>query len=297
MSEINKKEQSKLQVTNDLVFQRIFGKVGNEEITKGFLESILGIEIKSLELDRNKRMQTDPENKMGRLDVKAELNDGTIVNIEMQATEYKYMADRVVFYNSLSFVERLKKGNVYSNLSKVITILITDYGFYPARNIPKCHTKWNIREQDYPKEILTPIVEYHVIELSKFNQEKIKGKEGEWIKFIKGKEMKDMEKVKKYDDALKKAIEEYEYLVGDEKFREEYNRRIYDLLDQISYYTCAKREGREEGREEGRKEGRKQGKEENKRDVAKKLIELDIDIEKIIQATGLTKEEIEKLKK
>ena len=109
MVEKNKQEQKELQVTNDLVFQRIFGKVGNEEITRGFIESILGIEIKSIDLDRNKRMQIDPENKIGRLDVKAEWNDGTIVNIEMQATEYKYMADRVVFYNSLSYVERLKK--------------------------------------------------------------------------------------------------------------------------------------------------------------------------------------------
>ena len=39
-----------LDVTNDLVFQRIFGKVGNEEITKGFLEKILGIEIDELTL-------------------------------------------------------------------------------------------------------------------------------------------------------------------------------------------------------------------------------------------------------
>ena len=295
MKEENIEKQKELEVTNDLVFQRIFGKVGNEEITKGFLESILGIEIKNLELDRNKRMQIDPENKIGRLDVKAELNDGTIVNIEMQATEYKYMADRVVFYNSLSFVERLKKGNQYNKLNKVITILITDYAFHPTRNIPKFHTKWNIREEDYPSEILTPIVEYHVIELSKFDKEKEKGKKAEWIKFIQGKEMKDMEKIKKYDDALKKAIEEYEYLVGDEKFREEYNQRIYDLIDQISYYSSAKEEGLEAGRAEGRAEGIAEGRIEEKKDTAKKLLEMDIPIEQIIKATGLTKEEIEKL--
>ena len=45
-------------------------------------------------------------------------------------------------------LERLKRGRRYSELNKVITILITDYAFYPARNIPKFHTKWNLREEN-----------------------------------------------------------------------------------------------------------------------------------------------------
>ena len=38
------------------------------------------------------------------------------------------------------------------------------------------------------------------------------------------------------------------------------------------------------------------GIQQNKLDVAKKLLDLDIPIEKITQSTGLTKDEIEKLK-
>ena len=53
---MNKKEEEYLKVANDLVFQRIFGKVGNERITKSFLEKILGIKIKKISLDKNKRM-------------------------------------------------------------------------------------------------------------------------------------------------------------------------------------------------------------------------------------------------
>src|SRR5699024_4396282 len=45
-----------LKLTNDIVFQRIFGKVGNENITKAFLEKILGIKIEELTLDTNKRL-------------------------------------------------------------------------------------------------------------------------------------------------------------------------------------------------------------------------------------------------
>ena len=53
---MNKKQEEYLKVANDLVFQRIFGKVGNERITKNFLEKILGIKIKKISLDNRKKI-------------------------------------------------------------------------------------------------------------------------------------------------------------------------------------------------------------------------------------------------
>jgi len=45
--------------TNDYVFKRIFGQVGNEEITKGLLRAILKREIKKVNLDGNKILEKD----------------------------------------------------------------------------------------------------------------------------------------------------------------------------------------------------------------------------------------------
>ena len=39
--------------TNDYVFKRIFGHVGNEEITKGLLNAILDTKVKKVDLDKN----------------------------------------------------------------------------------------------------------------------------------------------------------------------------------------------------------------------------------------------------
>ena len=52
---------------------------------------------------------------------------------------------------------------------------------------------------------------------------------------------------------------------------------------------------RYEEREEGRKEGLAEGKAEEKILIAQNLLNLDVSIDKIITATGLTKEEIERL--
>jgi len=45
--------------TNDYVFKRIFGQVGNEEITKGLLSAILKRKIKEVNLDGNKILEKD----------------------------------------------------------------------------------------------------------------------------------------------------------------------------------------------------------------------------------------------
>ena len=53
--------------------------------------------------------------------------------------------------------------------------------------------------------------------------------------------------------------------------------------------------GIEKGIEKGRKEGEERGREEGRKETAKNLKRIGLDIDKIVEATGLSKEEIEKL--
>jgi predicted transposase/invertase (TIGR01784 family) len=54
-----------------------------------------------------------------------------------------------------------------------------------------------------------------------------------------------------------------------------------------------KREGRREGKKEGRREGKREGKEE----VAKRMIDLGLDVSVIVAATGFSPEKIDQLRK
>ena len=56
-----------------------------------------------------------------------------------------------------------------------------------------------------------------------------------------------------------------------------------------------KEEGRTEGKEEGRKEGKEEGRKEEKLEMAQKLLDV-LDIETIAIKTGLSIEQIKKLK-
>ena len=58
-----------------------------------------------------------------------------------------------------------------------------------------------------------------------------------------------------------------------------------------------KKYGEERGKKIGEKHGEKIGELKKSKEIAKKLLEKDISIEIIAETTGLTKEEIERLKK
>jgi predicted transposase/invertase (TIGR01784 family) len=61
-------------------------------------------------------------------------------------------------------------------------------------------------------------------------------------------------------------------------------------------YQTGLENGKEEGIKEGRKEGMKEGIEEGTISIAKKLLEMNMKIEDISKATGLSISEIEKIK-
>ena len=79
-----------------------------------------------------------------------------------------------------------------------------------------------------------------------------------------------------------------------------YNRSVMREQDVINQLYYAKEEGLAEGRKEGREEGLAEGKEEGKTEerleIAKKMLEANSPIDFICQMTGLSEEEVLKLK-
>ena len=98
-----------------------------------------------------------------------------------------------------------------------------------------------------------------------------------------------MKKCKKEEGEIKEAIEQLEEMSVDEKEREIYEIRERNRL----VYNTEMVEARRKGLEEGEKIGELK----KSKEIAKRLLEKDVEIEIIEETTGLTKEEIERLKK
>ena len=88
-------ENKLLELKNDLVFQELFGKQKNSEITGHLISLILEREVKNVNLDLNKRMLGDrQDSKTGRLDIRARFNDGEDCDIELQVAPYEQIEKR-----------------------------------------------------------------------------------------------------------------------------------------------------------------------------------------------------------
>lgn len=277
-------EENKLKVTNDLIFQRIFGKVGNEKITKGFLEKVLNIEIEDLTLNVNKRLIGEAyDDKIGRIDVRANLSDGTKVIIEMQIIGYEYMPKRFLEYWAKVYTEGFKRGEDYNKLRKTIGILILVEKLKETEGIKDYHIEWGLmaKRQGTKEVIFADDIEIHTIELNKYKEGKEERPEDNWIKFIQGG--LDMDKNYTADEAIEEARKELERIMASPELREEYEERERDLRDKISIIASY------------RDKGLREGKEEKQKSVILNMHKKKINIDTICEVVELSKEEVKKI--
>ena len=70
---------------NDVIFKNLFSKAGNDDLLKEFLEEIIGIKIKKIEIQKEVELnKSHTKEKVGRLDLRVKINENAIVVIEMQ---------------------------------------------------------------------------------------------------------------------------------------------------------------------------------------------------------------------
>lgn len=289
---------NKINPTRDLVFKRIFGKVGNEEILKNFLEAVLENEIESVTLDLDKDMEpTYEDEKRSILDVRAKINGNTNINIEMQIRDNKDMEKRSLYHWSKLYLHELKRGVPYDKLPKTIVIVITKYIIF--EKIKNYHTKWKMREEKNRNEILSEDIEIHFIEIPKFRKQSTKNEKklDFWLWFLDYTNREMVKMATEKELAIRRAVEELDKLTSDPAIQRILDNEELARMDEDVLRRQAIREGHEqgmkEGIKEGIKEGVKQGIKEGKILTAKELKKNGIDVEIIVKATGLTKEEIE----
>ena len=292
-------EKINLDITpkKDIVFKRLFGSKGNEEILKDFLESILDTKIESLTLDLNTEMLPEfYEGKQTRVDVRTKLSDGTEVNIEIQADAKKYSDDRCLQHWSRIYSNTIRKGEEYTSLSKTICIWIIDGKIY--EEFEDVDSKWQIMNKKHMLTNHFNKLEFYIIELQKLrDSDKIKPSKKEfWLWFIDHTNEELVRMACDNNDRIKEAREQLDKIRADEELMDRIRLQEEFEWDQNTFLANATAEAKEKGLAEGRVEGEAKGKSEANKETAQRMLKLGADVEFISKATGLSKQEIEKLK-
>ena len=231
-----------LDPKNDYVFKRIFGHIGNENITKQMLSTILKTKINKISLEETPILEQDlVEDKVGIIDVHAKIEETIDVDIEK----------RLLFYWSKLYTKNINKGQDYNSLCKTIVILIANFELDKLKNIPKFHTKWQIREEEYKNVILTELLEICIIELPKINkiQQKDANEIRAWLSFLENPEKMEMEGMSKENkEAIKEAKDVLKEISSDERERYLADLRLKYIMDQKAIEEYGYDHGLEEGK-------------------------------------------------
>lgn len=286
---MHKTKKELLKPKNDIVFQTLFSKL-NKNVTKAFLSDILEIEITTLNLNVDKNLAKKyPEEKLGILDLRAELNDGIQCDIEIQLTQTEQIIERLLSYWARMYVEKLKRGDEYTKLKRTICILILDDKIEKFKKIEKSRTKWQIREENERSIILTKDLELHILELPKAIEEydrNPKDKIMQWMKFINNPNDKEVENIMKQNQNIKEANDTLEELSQDEELRRVAFLKERARRDYVAGMQYATRKGLEQGIEQGLKQATQT--------VIKRLYEMKLSIIDIARAVDMEVEEVEK---
>ena len=279
----------KITLCNDYAFKRVFGVEENKDVLQDLLECILDIPpetIAGLELLDKEFHKDSISDKTGVLDVKLCLKNNTIIDIEIQNRWNSEFVQRTIFYWAKMYTENLKTGQVYTKLPKCITINIVGEGFDLNSLI---HSEYNVVEK-HLNDRLSDELEIHFLNLAKVKEQdentesdEKKKKLYNWLKFIETDDEEVRNMLAQESPMMRKANATIEIMEMSPKEKWLYENRMKYEHDKASW------------KHEGYQEGLDKGSYQKAIETAAAFKRMGIDIEKIAEGTGLSKEEVEKL--
>ena len=280
-----------LDPKNDYVFKRIFGEKGDEDILMSLINAILkgNPTIKELELLNTEYPKEGFIRKGCQFDILAKTDNNVTINIEMQYRNNKNINDRIIYYSDRIFVDEYKSGDFYGT-KKVISIWIFAENISdrkePISEIFPCYKE----NKDDKWEVFTENKRIIILELNKYQitNDNFKDLLTNWVNFLKTPEYLENNQLKIENNELDKAIVKLTFMSKKDEERyyiqsmEDYER---EKLSE-KYWECIERE--KKGKEKGLKEG--------KIEIARNMLKDNVDINVISKYSGLSIDEINKLK-
>jgi predicted transposase/invertase (TIGR01784 family) len=287
-------EEHFLSAKNDFLFKRIFGNEKTTEPLRSLLRAILRVEVSEVEIQATELPRYNDSEKLGILDVKAVIDNGQHVNIEMQVCYQAYFMKRTQFYLSKLYDMQIGAGDAYSDLRRAIVInILCDSKKYIFPD-DEWHNTYIFKEIERNTPMPEGMMEMHFIELEKMIQLGNIDESDEltrWVLFMNANSAQEMKVIAKHDPAICKAYTIVEEVAKSKEERAAYEARQAFIRDQITREHWEE-EKRKEARSEGWKEGLSEGWKKGQIQTAKAMISAGVDIETVCKVTGLSEKEL-----
>ena len=274
----------------DIVFKAIIIDDDKHQLMEAILSEVLGNKVKFIKYLKNEIAPKDAKEREKRLDALIEA-DGKIIHLELNYSYSKSTRYRNFIYFEAFHSNKTRKNNDYLDNTEYCHIDLT----FGIKNSRKPIKIYEMKHTD--DDLLITNYKYYEV-----NMDFIKS-------FWYDKKRKEINRYKYLlmldlpANDLKEYAQAGDYLVKD------YRKKVMELNDDFSFRNfispeddermlreAEAKEFREEALAEGIAEGKAKGIKEANKKMAIKMLNNKEPIEKIIEYTGLTKEEIATLK-
>jgi predicted transposase/invertase (TIGR01784 family) len=275
--------QDILPPKSDTIFKLLFGDQRNVDILADFLKAVLRIpedEYREITIVDPHLFPDAPGKKPGIVDLRIKTRSGCIIHVELQLLKIPEMRERLLFYDSMLVIQQIDEGENYRVIQKVISILVTDHVLFPGKT--SYHHRFTLYDPRDTTEF-TDLLEIHVLEMPKLPPSPDVYL-WNWLRFLRAETEEELDMVAQTSPAIQKAVAKVLIYSGDERIRRIHEEEVKARRDRESQIHGA------------REEGVAQGQQEKARAIARKMLKRNRPVDEIMEDTGLTHEEIEKLR-
>ena len=219
------------RMTNDFLFK--FLLQSDTDALKAIISAFYDIEledIKSVTVENPITLNDNISAKEMILDIKAVMNNNTIVNLEMQVVNYHDWPERSLSYLCRCF-DNLSRGAEYQDVKSAVHIGFLDYTLFPDE--PEFFATYRLMNAKTGK-VYSSKFQLSVVDLTKIDMatsEDVDKKRHLWAAFFKAKTWEELLMLASKDSNINGCVVKIRQLSEEEKFRQRCEARE-DLLRQ-----------------------------------------------------------------
>jgi predicted transposase/invertase (TIGR01784 family) len=282
----------------DYGFKRLFGEEANKDLLLDFLNELLHEEqgeIKTITFLKTEQLGSTEIDRKAIFDLYCENEKGEKFIVELQKTKQSFFKDRSLYYSTFPIQEQALKGEWNYELKAVYTVAILDFVFEEDKNdIDKY--KYFVKLSDIEtNKVFYDKLTFVYLEMPKFKKElsEINTHFEKWLYVLR-----HLERLEKMPDKLTEKIFKKVFEVAEiAKFNRE---QLMQYEESLKYYRDLKNSfdtAHDDGWKQGLEQGLEQGKSQRELEMVKAMLAKGLDIQVIIEVTGLTEEMILHLRK
>ena len=289
-------EERYISLLTDFGFKRIFGTNPNKDLLIDFLNSLFDGEqvVKNVTFLNSEHVGDVRTDRKAIFDVYCENEKGEKFIVEMQNASQKYYKHRSLYYVTFPIREQAQKGEVWNyELKHVYVVALLNYDMTDSAFAQDTinHDIGLLDKQTH--KVFNDKLTFKYVEIAKFNKsiEELKTNYDKWIYVLQNLSRLDRQPRYLRTEVFSRLFNQAEIARFSKTELREYEDSLKAYRDMKNSLDNAEEKGIAKGLAKGRAEGKK----DKAVEIAKKLLEMDMPIDAIMKATGLSQEEITKL--